>query len=186
MLFRTITFLLLFVFTLFSSISFADSTQDRRVTISASIFPRIIAVDKDIEKKVDDSGNVRLGLLYHTNINKAKQIKNLILRKVKRIAGKKVVVQLVPIGKVSLENSQKLSGIFFVQPVSKKLLVEVTTYTQKHKILSFSPFEGDIERGVMASIFVGAKIQPYFNLKSIESANLVLKPALLRVSKIYE
>jgi len=170
----------------FPQVIFADAMQERRILISASIFPRIVAVDQEITKKVDKSGAVRLGLLYGSNKNVAEKIKNIILRKVKSIAGQKVVVQLISTEKVNLEQGEKLSGIFLVQPVSNKLLTQVSTYANKHKVLSFSPFEGDIERGMMASIFIGAKIQPYFNIRRIKNAKLILKPALLKVSKIYE
>jgi len=38
----------------------------------------------------------------------------------------------------------------------------------------------------MAGIFVGAKIWPYINVRSMKSAQVNLKRALIRASKTYE
>ena len=181
---RVIT--LLFVLSICSSQAFADANQERRVTISAAIFPRIVAVDQDLDKKLDQDGNVRLGLLYLTEKNKAEDITKLMTRKISNIAGKKIVFELIKVDEIGSSQFKELSGIFLVQPLAKTELNEILDYSIQHQILIFSPFEGDIERGVMASIFVGAKIRPYFNLTTIKKAQVSLKPALLKVSKIYE
>jgi len=165
---------------------FADVMQERRLTISASLFPRIIAVDTDITDKLDADGNIRLVLIYSDSKSKAEKISKLMTRKVKKIAGKTIVFSLIDINKPSLLDSEKHTGVFLVQPLSETQIQKVKDHSSKNGILLFSPFEGDVERGAMASIFVGAKIRPYFNSLSMKNARVNLKPALLKVSKLYE
>lgn len=165
---------------------FADSMQERRITISASIFPKIIAVDQDLANKLDKEGYVRLAIIYSSSKTKAQKISKIMTRKVKNIAGNKIKIELIDINNRGFEDREKLTGIFFVDEMTDDELGKLVSYSSENNVLLFSPFEGDIERGVMSSIFVGIKIRPYFNVKSMKLANVNLKPALIKVSKTYE
>lgn len=179
-------FYVLLLWLSFISVGFADATQDRRLTISATIFPRLVAVDEDLDKKTDAEGNIRLGLLYFSDLSKAEEVSQLIERKISNIAGKKIVFELINVSNTELSQLNHLSGLFLVQPLSDALMQKVNMFVIENHILGFSPFEGDVERGAMASIFVGAKIRPYFNSTTIKNSQIKLKPELLNVSKIYE
>lgn len=190
MLFRSrkwLIFLLLSIASVAMSVqSFGDTMQERRVTISASIFPRIIAVDEDLHKKLDGKENIVLGLLYDSDKSKAENISSLLTRKIKKIAGHRIIIKLIDINNNNLQQYNQLGGLLLIEPMSDTDVREILDFSIQKQILCFSPFEGDIERGLMAGIFVGSKIQPYFNLKSIDKAKVQIKPALLRVSKTYE
>ena len=56
----------------------------------------------------------------------------------------------------------------------------------KNHIIVFSPFEGDVERGVQCGIAVQARVRPFLNMKSLKSAGVSLKPFFLKVAKKYE
>jgi len=183
---RKVIIFVFIVWGLFSVQAFADAMQERRIMISASIFPRLIAVDLNLLEKLDKSGNVRLGVIYHSDIDQAKKIEKLILRKVKRIAGKNIVVDYIKLKEIDQLNNGSYSGLFVAQVMSKPEIRKIIQFSNKQNILNFSPFEGDVERGISASIFVGAKIRPYFNIKSLKKSGVSLKPALLKVSKAYE
>jgi len=183
---RTTLFIALVLLSLYSSVLLSDDTRDRRVIISASIFPRIVAVDLDLAQKLDASKNVRLGLIYVSNKLAAEKIARLMTRNIKNIAGNNIVIELINVTEFDFGNLGRLTGLFFVQRVSAEQLKKISLYSKQFNVLTFSPFEGDIERGVMASIFVGAKIRPYFNLASLSRAGVNLKSALIRVSKTYE
>ena len=178
--------LILLVWSLISMQVLADAMQERRITISASIFPRLIAVDLNLLEKLDESGNVRLGLVYLSDIDQAKKTGKLISRKIKKIAGKNIVVEYIDLKSINQYMEKSLSGIFLTQVFSNSEIKKIITFSNSKNVLSFSPFEGDVERGISASIFVGAKIRPYFNIKSLNIAGVKLKPALLKVSKAYE
>lgn len=179
----------IFLFFLLCSISlvaYADVMQQRRITISASIFPRIIAVDSELSSKLDEKGNVRLGIIYYTDLKGAKKIAKSMTRKIKNISGNNIIIDFISFENTKFENKRNLSGIFISQEVSDLDLTTIKSYANNRHIIYFSPFKGDVERGVMAGIFIGAKIRPYFNLTSIGNAKVLLKPAIIKVSKTYE
>jgi len=185
----TLKKLVAFIYIVLSLISMpinADSTQERRIIISTLIFPRLIAVDQNLTDKLDESGNVRIGIIYHSNIDKAKKVDRLISRKIKKIAAENITIDYIDINRINQLENKPYSGFFIAQLMSKSDISRIIQFSNKHNILNFSPFEGDVERGIIASIFIGAKIKPYFNIKSLVKAGVSLKPALLRVSKVYE
>ena len=171
---------------LFSTQIYADSTENRRVMISASVFPKIIAVDEDLSAKLDSSGQVRLGLIYRNNKTKAEKIKKQMMRKIKNIANKNIVIDIISTSEFPVKLKDKLSGIFIVDNINNSDINAIKNYSNENNIIFFSPYDGDVERGVMVGIFIGSKIRPYFNMKSMTSAKVKLKPAILKVSKIYE
>jgi len=177
---------ILFIFCVYAffSSALADSAQERRVTISASLFPRIVAVDTQLMEKLDAEDNVRLGVVYTKNKSLAKKISKLITRKVKKISGKTIVVDLIQENRAS--SMYGVSGVLIVEPILNTTFSMLLEHARKKNIILFSPFEGDVERGFTAGIFVGAKIRPYFNLNTLSSTKVKLNPAILKVAKTYE
>ena len=93
---RNLTQFIVFIFLfIFSSAIFADAMQDRRIKISASIFPRIIAVDKNFSSKVDPSGSIKLGLVYRSDKEDAINVSKIVTRKIKHIAGSKIEFEYI-------------------------------------------------------------------------------------------
>ena len=177
----------LFIFLcLFTTQIYADSTEDRRIMISASVFPRIIAVDENLSKKLDSSGQVHLAIIYKLNKDKADKVAQQMLRKIKNIANKKILINIYKLSDIKNNSLERLSGVFIVEHMFGEDLEYIKKYASENHIILFSPFEGDVERGVMAGIFIGSKIRPYFNTKYLNYSQVKLNPAILKVSKIYE
>ena len=63
-----------------------DNTEERRINIGASIFPRLVAVDSKLEQKLTAAKKVKLIIIYANDKTKAKSISQLIMEKVKNIA----------------------------------------------------------------------------------------------------
>lgn len=168
------------------ALSYADAAQERRLTISASIFPKILALDIDLAGKTDGSGEILLGIIYLEEKDRAENIANLIRKKVATLAGVKTSPVAIPLSQVLQSSNQKYAGYLLTEILDSENLNEIISHSSMNHNLLFSPFEGDIERGVASSIFVGAKIRPYFNLRALSQAKINLKPAILRVSKTYE
>jgi hypothetical protein len=60
------------------------------------------------------------------------------------------------------------------------------TYSGRNSIISFSPYEGDIERGVQGGIAVEARVRPYLNLTALRNAGIRLKSFFMEVAKKHE
>ncbi len=52
-------------------------------------------------------------------------------------------------------------------------------------MILYSPFEGDVERGVTAGLSIEAKVLPFVNQRTLEASGVELKPFFLKVAKVH-
>lgn len=164
----------------------ADEVESRRVTASLAIFPRIVAVDTNIEHKLDADGVLHLAIVYVDEESFADVQAGKLTHTVPNIAGKPVTAHVVPLRDIKDWYKVPLGGIFITEKLSDKQLAEILTEAKHNHLIVFSPFAGDVERGAMAGIAVGSQIKPYFNTRSLRDAKININPILLRMSKQYE
>ena len=180
--------LLMFVIsTVTGSSGFADEEEKRRVDISLSIFPRVVAVDNNFRNKLVDGNNVQLVFLYSVNESRAIDLAARLNENVKSIGGMKVVASSKNIN--NLLNSQeeaKPTAIFLSERLADEELLKIMSYAQTEKRLVFSPFSGDVERGATVGISVTNRVKPYFNLKTLRVSEIVINALLMKMSKRYE
>ena len=167
--------------------SISDDFTDRRITIGAKIFRALLAADVDIAQKTTNDGSLRLCLLYvddTANANKAAE--TLGNRGPSRIREKDVSIDILPSGEcVSQKREERFAGIFLSQILSDKELKKLMEYANEQHIIVFSPFEGDVERGVLSGIAVEARIRPYLNMETLQTSRIRLKKFFLKVVKLY-
>ncbi len=65
-------------------------------------------------------------------------------------------------------------------------LQTLTAFANAQRLVVFSPFEGDVERGVQSGIAVEARVRPYVNTKALRAAEVRLKSFFMKVAKAYE
>jgi len=167
-------------------IGYTDSVEERRLTISASIFPKIIALDQQLTIKTAPDGNIYLGVVYIEDEENARNTALNIRNKVNKLAGIDVQIEHTTLLNILKAPDRRYAGLLISEKLFDKDLIDIITFSSEQNILLFSPFDGDIERGVISSIFVGAKIRPYFNLFALKKAGIELRPSILKVSKTYE
>jgi hypothetical protein len=169
----------------------ADSQSSRRAKAGIKLFRAMLAADLDISEKAGADGSLALLIVYNTDSNRPEELA-LDLNKGGK-SGKPVLIRKRPV-KVQISNNASLSqnlnssfaGIFVAEPLKEETLRQLISYSINHKIILYSPFEGDVERGVLGGISVEAKVQPYVNLKTLEQSGIRIKPFFMRVSKSYE
>lgn len=166
------------------SVAMADEAIDRRVQISLPIFPRIVAVDDDFKNKLLPKDKVLLVFLYETNKDNAVKLVDSLRGKISNVAGLDFVAQAVSVR--DQLNAQAPTALFITERLSRKSFVPMLGYSVNHKRILFSPFAGDVERGATAGVFITSRVQPYFNVKTLERAEIKINPVLLKLSKLYE
>lgn len=168
-----------------SGISFADETEKRRVDISISIFPRIVAVDNHFREKLDKEKNARLLFVYDEDKSFAEEVAGRVGKDGSNIGGMKVTTHVASADGAFPENDVPVA-IFLVEKLSDEQLANVIAYAESVHRLVFSPFSGDVERGVMVGISVTNRVKPYFNLGQLRRADVVINALLMKMSKRYE
>lgn len=86
-----------------------------------------------------------------------------------------------------LKGQQRPAGALFVsQRLNADELEALVDYAASQKIISFSPYEGDVEAGVLGGLSVEATIKPFINMNTLTASGINIKDFYIRVAKQYE
>ena len=162
----------------------ADEQDARRVAVGVNLFPAVLAADKDIGDKRSSKGLLVL-LLVHRDDPALVERLAAVLRDKGAIRGIPLSVRIVEVGALLDHPRDGVAGVFVAQRLGADMDA-VLDYCRRHHVLSFSPFEGDVERGVAAGIAVSDRVLPYVNVAAMDAAGLRIKPFFLRIAERYD
>lgn len=167
--------------------SVSDDFTDRRITAGAKIFRALLAADVDIVQKAGSSGELRLCLLYIDHTGNAEMAASTLgHRNDSRIRKMKINIEILSFAQCIADDSGQLAGVFLTQRLNAETLQTLTAFANKRQMVVFSPFEGDVERGVQSGIVVEARVRPYLNASALRAAQVRLKSFFMKVAKVYE
>lgn len=164
---------------------FADEADNRRLDISVAIFPRVVAVDNHFREKLTDANEASLWFVYESDRDLALEVAARIGKEGGNIGGMSVVTRVLSVNEKLPEDGLP-SAIFLVERLSDPQLKKIISYSESTSRLLFSPFSGDVERGVMVGISVTNRVKPYFNLEELRRSKVVINALLMKMSKRYE
>jgi len=162
----------------------ADENDARRVTVGLNLFPAVLAAEQDIAAKRSAAGMLVL-LLVHRDDPEPIDRLAAVLRDKGAIRGVPLNIRIVDVQSLRDHPAEGVAGVFVAQRLGEDLAV-VLDYSRRHGVLSFSPFQGDVERGVVAGIAVSDRVLPYVNMTALAASGLQLKPFFLRIAERYE
>ena len=169
-----------------ASLTSSDDFTELRVTSGARIFRALLAADEAIERKAGNDKILNIFLLFQNNARNAEKARDTLLNRddirIRKIA---IHVEIMSIADFEKKTSISSAGIFLTDLLTNENLAHVMERARKYHTVVFSPFEGDVERGVHSGIAVEARVRPFLNLESIHSAGIRLKPFFLKVAKTY-
>jgi hypothetical protein len=179
--------LVLLVALLASGLALADEKERRRVDISLSIFPRIVAVDNHFRDKLGEDEIVRLFFLYDKDRENAEDLAQRMNKGAQGIGGREVLAVAVSVDQAVLVDEDTLPmAIFITEHLGDARLLRVMLFAEKYNRLVFSPFSGDVERGVTVGISVTNRVKPYFNIHALQRSKIVINALLMKMSRRYE
>jgi hypothetical protein len=167
--------------------SVSDDFAHRRITTGAKIFRALLAADVDIAQKTGSDGDLRLCLLYVDDAGNAEKAADTLgNRNDSRIRKIDVKIEVLPFAKCVDDQGERFAGVFLTQTLSEEQLKILLKRSIKQNMVVFSPFAGDVERGVHSGIAVEARVRPYLNSKTLLTSGVRLKSFFMRVAKQYE
>jgi hypothetical protein len=167
--------------------SASDDFTERRITAGAKIFRALLAADVDIAHKTDSDGKLMLGLVYIDDTGNAQvAAATLMHRDDPRIREMQIRIQTLPLAECTAEVNGPLAGVFVTQKLNAEQLQILTAFANARHLVVFSPFQGDVERGVQSGIAVEARVRPYLNINALRAARVRLKTFFFKVAKVYE
>ncbi len=178
------------VFVLFNAkLSCADS-DPAQVRMGLKLFRTILASDVRIrDKSVDDL--LHLVLVYKKNKSKAKMYANKLYsfgrgRNKGKIKKHKIKIHLLSTDELHQLESIHPAGIFILDRIPDAVVRHIARYATENSIISFSPYDGDVVKGITAGIVIEATVRPLINTHVLKQANIRLKSYYLKISKHYE
>jgi hypothetical protein len=165
----------------------ADDSADRRVRAGARLFRSLLTAQVALESKAASDGALHL-VLYGADAHLSGEISTLISANGEGGASgiKDLPVKIDNVSNLAaLEQAQQPAGVFLVSAQSEKDLAELVRWSTAAKVVLYSPFDGDVERGAAAGICIEAKVQPFLNLPALQAAGVEIKPFYVKVARVY-
>ncbi len=171
----------------FGSQSISDDFTDRRVTAGTKIFRALLAADSAISEKKSDKGDLHLCLVYQNDKSNAILSANILQSRSKTdIRGINIDPEFVLSSKFVAQEYQDCAGVFLTEQFSDEKLGKLIEIVRNQQIVLFSPFEGEVERGVLGGIKVESRVLPYINVHALKESNIALKSFFMKIAKTYE
>ncbi len=167
-----------------SSLGLAQEALSPRLQIGIGLLPAVIAANKDLGTQ-DSSRPLPIYLLYRDNPQIAEQLRRSLEQTIGVIRGRELAVRSISLEDLLTENPRSLSSVFIAEPLDNRL-DEVIRFAEIHRLLLFSPFKGDVERGVAAGLKVTHKVLPMINMQALDRAKIELKAFFLRIAVKHE
>ncbi|MEZ5584768.1 MAG: hypothetical protein R3F37_20165 [Candidatus Competibacteraceae bacterium] len=165
--------------------------QEQRVQIGLRLFRALLAADQDLGQKVNAQGQLSLALLYRDDRRQAEVFATALQESGRGSEQGKIrnyPIRIILIDGIHLKELQEQApaAIYLVQPLPDPILESVIRYGIDHQRIVFSPFEGHVEKGVLAGLAIEGRVLPYINRITLRRSGVRLKSLLLKVAKIHE
>ena len=86
----------------------------------------------------------------------------------------------------SIKSVTPVPTVIFIQtPLSDTELDDLMDWARSNSILVFSPFEGDVERGVHAGLKIKQQTRLYLNIIELERSQIQIQADIYRISDVY-
>lgn len=159
-----------------------------RAESGARLFRAMLAADLDLEKKLDVSGALRVLIVHAGDADRAMSLGGIVEGRDARktpeaIRGLPVRVETIRVEDVP--GARPTAGIFIAEPLKRQALASLIRFGADHRVIVFSPFEGDVENGVAGGLLVEAQVRPFVNTEALRAAQVTLKEFFLKVAKAY-
>jgi hypothetical protein len=164
----------------------ADTYSDRRVTVGLNLFRALLVADQKAEARADGAGELPVYVLYADNRIQADSYADTLQLELGSIRERRTRIEAVSFADYLSWKRGKPLGIFISQRLTGDELEQLVQRSIEQGVILFSPFEGDVEKGVLAGLSVQASVRPYINLKVLKQTGIAIKPFYLRVARTYE
>lgn len=161
--------------------SHTEGWNDLLLGVGVKLFPSFLAADQDIVFKNEAEGTLLL-LVVHSGQREVAEQAAQYLRTVKTVRDVPVRVLVVAIQELADLAPRKIAGILLAEPIHQDLETLIH-FSREHKAILFSPFKGDVERGILGGLLVTDKVVPMVNLQAMEAAGIRIKPFFLKVAR---
>lgn len=159
----------------------ADSQDERRVRTGARVFRTLLLADVALESKASGDGRIDVAIFAATE-PVLDEVAPLIAPEGVASRGPQFAIRHE---RVLGEDTAPPVALFLATPVAANDLDRLVAWSVRHGVILYSPFEGDVERGVLAGVSIEAKVLPYLNQSTLRASGIEFKPFFMKVAKVH-
>ena len=174
----------LFVLLMLGSSVSANTYDPLLLRAQASIFPKIVLLDQDLKKKInnDEVVIVIVSTVYDQYV--AKKLKVLIKNKYGDSLGvKKLTVNIKIFDEI---DNSSLATAYIVLDGAASNIKKVVSYASSHERAVFSYSYSDFEYDTLISLFVKERTYVYLNKSAIRLYGIRFMPVFYKITKAVE
>jgi hypothetical protein len=164
----------------------ADTYSDRRAAVGLNLFRTLLVADQEAEAKADETGALPIYVLYAEDRILADSHVDTLKLELGKIRESRTRIESVSFNDYLSGKGGSPLGIFISQRLTGDELERLVRRSIEQGVILFSPFEGDVEKGVLAGLSVQASVRPYINLKVLKETGVAIKPFYIKVARTYE
>ena len=170
---------------LISSISAMAAEYDPLLLrTQATIFPKIILLDKDLENKIA-SNEIIISIVYSSeDKSNAELLKNLMLEQyAENLGNKKLTINL---HNSEIPDTSNPSTAYFIMQGNPDAHEKITSFAARHKRVCFSYNYKDFKNNALISILIKEKTYIYLNKEAIQDYDIKFLPMFYNIVKVLE
>jgi hypothetical protein len=165
--------------------TFASTALQARIQIGLNLLPSVISSNTIFTLDGDDKTHpVTIYVIYNVNDNIASEA-SAKLSRIKNIRGHQLIIKSISIKQVSKIETDSYTALIIIEPM-RESLDQLISFSIQRQLLFFSPFKGDVKKGVMAGYEVTNKVLPAVNLTALNEAKIRLKAFFLRIAVTHD
>ena len=154
-----------------------------RLQIGINLLPAVMAANNGIANLAEDK-SLKLYIVYLADDHDAEILKRSISR-IGRVKKRPLETHTLSLDELLQQDIGPMSTLFIAEPMDDRL-GELIAYSQQRRTLLFSPFEGDVARGVATGFHVSDQVRPMVNMESLRQSKIKLKAFFLRIAVKHE
>jgi hypothetical protein len=161
----------------------AQEVLSPRLQIGVNLLPAIIAANKSLAS-TDISRDLPIYLVYREDPYQAERLEPRI-NQIEKIRSRALEVITISLDELLASEPRPLAVVFITEPLDQRL-PDLVQFAQHQRALLFSPFDGDVARGVATGFQVTDKVLPLVNMTALKQSKIQLKAFFLRIAVKHE
>jgi hypothetical protein len=163
----------------------SDEMAGRRMEAGLRLFRALLAADLDLPKKTLPSNQLLVVFYYTGDGRKATGLAKSFSAGCD-VHGLPVVAEAANDATLAKYTGRMPAAVFISEPAPRAALQSLIRFGIEHRLIVYSPFEGDVENGVLGGLSIEAQVRPFLNRATLESSHIALKTFFLQVAKVYQ
>lgn len=164
----------------------ADTFSDLRVQVGLKLFRTLVNADLDITEKTNANNELEILLVYGDDQSNVEELQQQLQKEFSTLNTLPVSIGAVALDALLKSSERMPAALFICQTLTNLERDALLQYSNAHHIILFSPFKGDVEKGVLGGISVQATVRPLINMQTLATSGINIKPFYLKVAKRYE